>query len=93
MMKKHIYRAILPDGKEVTRTSARTYTHLVYVTSKEGKSHVIGWSGSLVLAKKLASSALGMRKEKIVEKNGKYQYVKTNEHIYVAAKIIPIVVK
>ena len=91
--RKHTYQATLPDGVKVTRTSARTYTNIVYVTDKHGKSHVAGWCGSPILAKKLAASKLSQRIEKLVEIKGKFQYVKTNEHPYVTAKIIPVTIK
>jgi hypothetical protein len=32
MAKKHTYRVMLPDGSEITRTTERTYTHVVVYT-------------------------------------------------------------
>lgn len=67
---KHTYRVTLPDGRIVTRRTAREYTHLVAVQNKAGDWAVRsgeetteqwgtwGWCGRLDLALKQQASAV-----------------------------------
>lgn len=57
MAKGYTYRGLLPDGREVTRTTHRTYTHLV-ATQQRGESWGV-WSfcGSRELAEKAGRQA------------------------------------
>lgn len=57
MARKHTYRVTLPDGKEYTRTTARTYTHAIAVRT-EGDAYsregwwVWGYNGSEAIAQR-----------------------------------------
>lgn len=56
---KHTYEAVLPNNVRVTRTTARTYTHIVagFITpwgETKGAWEVVGFCGSLALAHKSA---------------------------------------
>lgn len=55
-MSKYKYTVALPDGKEATRTSPRTYTHAIAVKSDRGW-WVRGYAGSLDLANKAYNQA------------------------------------
>lgn len=51
--KKSTLTAILPDGKVRTRTTARTYTHVIAIDLNDGEGWgAIAWCGNLELAEK-----------------------------------------
>jgi len=50
-MSKYKYTVALPDGKEATRTSPRTYTHAIAVKGARGWG-LTGYAGNLDLANK-----------------------------------------
>jgi hypothetical protein len=50
-MSKYKYTVVLPDGKEKTRTSPRTYTHAIAVKDARGWG-LTGYAGNLDLANK-----------------------------------------
>jgi hypothetical protein len=50
-MSKYKYTVVLPDGKEATRTSPRTYSHAIAVKDDRGWG-LIGYAGNLDLANK-----------------------------------------
>jgi hypothetical protein len=54
MMSKKIYKAVFSDGDEITRTTARNYTHAWRVRNDEFAQY--GFSGSYKLANTAASS-------------------------------------
>lgn len=64
MKTKTRYRATLPNGEKVTRTSLRSYTHVVAARRSVGGFSdapddwgVWSWNGSLALAQKAAKAA------------------------------------
>lgn len=55
-MSKYKYTVVLPDGKEATRTSPRTYTHAIAVKDGRGWG-LLGYAGNLDLANKAFNRA------------------------------------
>jgi len=51
-MKKRKLTATLPDGGIATRTTHRTYTHVIASRKGDSKWRAEGWAGSITLAKK-----------------------------------------
>lgn len=89
-LKRYTYRATLPDGKVVTRTTTRNYTHIVailYPTTNydvergstfTGEFHwgMFGWCGRLDLAQKTAAKYQAFRAR---HRNGKIIYLQAKE--------------
>lgn len=104
---KKIYQAILPSGEVVTRTTERTYTHVI-ICRQAGKPEAslfaLTWAGSPALAEKAARATISRRMEtsigtgkfRVLSDGYKYEVmrtVKTTSPVWADVQIIPCQVK
>jgi hypothetical protein len=105
MTAKTTLRVTLPNGHVITRTTARTYTHVVIAAVQnhfdwdadavKGQSNgvVLGWCGSLALAHKLAAKESGVRIFRRGEekyRNGRNVGTPTGPMLFEGVSIVPV---
>tara|TARA_R100001594_G_scaffold41146_1_gene73137 strand:+ start:259 stop:561 length:303 start_codon:yes stop_codon:yes gene_type:complete len=82
-MKKRKLTATLPDGGIATRTTNKTYTHVIAVKTGSGQWDALGWAGS----PELAAKRLATETNHYQGGWGYWDYYRVN----LAGKVVPFV--